>query len=195
MKHLKLSVATVFSICLLFFYACNNSSANKTNTSDVRTSASSANTTAADENLSGSEGSFSYTVNGERVKAINYVQHANLFINEVSNDAASGMLKIEVTTNSSSVFDFEIANSGTTSIDKYHPSLSGFADKKTKKATYMDGKTYNNLYSDSVTVTIASISSSRVSGTFSGTFSQDKSEGNQTAKITDGSFNLPFGKK
>ncbi|HVY74624.1 MAG TPA: hypothetical protein VG890_07325 [Puia sp.] len=195
MTHLKLSAATIFSICLLLFYSCNNSSANKTNTSDATASASSANTTAADENLAGHEGSFSYTVNGERVKAINYVQHANLFINEVSNDAASGMLKIEVTTNGSSVFDFEIANNGTTSIGKYHPSLSGFADKKTKEATYMDGKTYNNLYSDSATVTITSISSSRVSGTFSGTFAQDKNEGNQTAKITDGSFNLPFGKK
>jgi hypothetical protein len=194
MKPIILSTAIIFSACLLFFCACNNSSANKTNTSNAVTNSSETKTSSSDKNLAGTNGTFAYTINGERVEAINYVQHANLFINEVSNDAADGMLTIEVTTNGSNVFKFKITNSGTTSIGKNHPSLSSFIDKKAKEATYMDGKTYNNLYSDSATVTITNINSSRVSGTFSGTFTQDKNEGNETAKITDGSFNLPFKK-
>ena len=193
MKHLKLSTAIIFSAWLLFFYACNNSSG-KTNTSDAKTSTSPANTTASDANLTGNEGSFSYTINGERVETVNNVQHATLFINEVSNDAANGMLKIKVTCKGSNVFDFEIANNGTTSINNYRPSLSGFVDKKAKAATYMDGKTYRNLYAVSVTVTIASIDNNRVVGTFSGTFKADTSDGGATATITDGSFNLPFEK-
>jgi hypothetical protein len=191
MKHLKLSTAIISSACLLFFCACNNSSG-KTNNSDAKTSTSSANTTAPDANLTGKDGSFSYTIDGQRVEAVNNVQHANLFINEVSNDAANGMLKITVTANSSNVFDFDIANSGTTTINDYHPSLSGFIDKKAKVASYMDGKTYRNLYAVSVTVTITSINGSRVTGTFSGTFKADESDGGATANITDGSFNLPF---
>ncbi len=189
MKRLKLSAAIIFSACFLFFCACNNSSANKTNTSDAKTSPSSGNATASDANLTGNEGSFSYTINGERVEAVAGVQHGTLFINEVSNDAANGMLTIEVTPNGK-YFEFHIANSGTTSIGKYQPSLAG--DKKSKEATYTDPKITGNLYSDAVTVTVISINSSRVSGTFSGTFTQDKSYGNEKANITDGSFNLPF---
>ena len=194
MKHLKLSAAIIFSAGLLFFCACNNSSENKTNTSGAKASSPDAKTASSNSNLTGTQGSFSYSINGERVETVNNVQHATLFINEVGNDAANGMLKIKVTTNSSNVFDFDIANSETTTINDYHPSLSGFVDKKAKVATYMDGKTYRNHYAVSVTVTITSIGSDRVSGTFSGTFKADESDGGATANITDGSFNLPFKK-
>jgi len=173
MKHLILSAPIIFSACLLFFCECNNSTS----------------TTAVTANLSGNEGSFSYTINGERVKAVAGVQNGGLFINEVSNDAANGMLTIEVTPNGK-YFKFHIANSGTTTIGQYQPSLS--VDKKSKEATYTDPKILGNLESNSVTVTITGINANRVSGTFSGTFTQDKSYGNQTANITDGSFDLPF---
>ena len=191
MQRLKLFFVPFFSACFLFFCACNNSSANKTNTSDAKTSTSSTNTTASDATLTGNEGNFSYTINGERVETKSGVQHGTLFINEVSNDAANGMLTIEVTPNGK-YFELRVANSGTTSIGKYQPSLAG--DKKSKEATYTDPKITGNLYSDAVTVTITSIHDSRVEGTFSGTFTQDKSYGNESVKITDGSFNLPFKK-
>lgn len=192
MKQLKFFIALTFSACLLFFYACNNSSG-KTST-DTKTSASSANRTPSDANGTGNAASFSYTVNGQHVQTVNNVQHATLFINEVSNDATNGMAGIKVTCLGSSVFNFEIANSGTTVIDNYSPSLSGFSDKKAKAATYMDGKTYKNFYAVSVTVTITGIDESRIRGTFSGTFKADESDGHEVLTITDGSFNLPFEK-
>ncbi len=190
MPRLKLFFIIIFSACLLFFWACNNSPGKTSG--DAKTSSSHTKTASPDLNLTGTAGSFSYTINGGRVETVNNVQNAKLFINEVSNDAANGMLKIQVTCLSSNVFDFDVANSGTTTITNSKPSLSGFADKKIKGASYMDGKTFRNLYAVSVTVTITSINDSRVTGTFSGTFKADESDGGATANITDGSFNLPF---
>jgi hypothetical protein len=187
MKLLRLSTPVIFSASLLF-YACNNTSG-KTNATDAKTSALSAITTASNTNLTGNEGSFSYTINGKRVETAAGVQHGGLFINEVSNDAANGMLTIEVTPDGK-YFEFHIANSGTTSIGKYQPSLS--SDEKSKGATYTDTKIPGNFYSDGVTVAISNINSNRVTGTFSGTFIQDKSYGHETVNITNGSFNLPF---
>ena len=187
MKKLSFFISTMIIACILFACTNNSSPAAKTNTSDPKTSSSDAKP-ATDRNLTGTDGSFSYTINGQRVETSNYVQHANLFINEVSNDAADNLLRIKVTTEASNVFDFTVANSGTTTINGYHPDFGN----KTKGASYMDGKTYRNLYAVSVTVTITSISDSRVTGTFSGTFKADESDGGATANVTDGSFNLPF---
>ncbi|HEV9036070.1 MAG TPA: hypothetical protein VGQ51_05600 [Puia sp.] len=175
---------------LLFFCACGNSSGNKADASDAKAGSSTVQATSPDINLTGRNGRFSYTINGERVETINYVQHANLFINEVSNDAANGMVKIAVTCSGNNVFDFSIANSGTTTIDNHQPSPSAVTGKK--EASYMDGKTSRNLYAVSLTVTITSMDNSRISGTFSGTFKADESDGGATANITSGSFDLPF---
>ncbi|MBS1922293.1 MAG: hypothetical protein JST71_02715 [Bacteroidetes bacterium] len=181
--------------CLIFLFSCNsNSATDKASTQDSKTTSSQENDNAIDKNLSGTHGIFSYTVNGKHIDARNYVQQSNLFINEVSNDAANGMLKIEVTTNSSTVFNFKIANSGTTSINNSTPSPSGNLDKETKEASYMDGKTYRNHYAVSVTITISSIDANRVKGTFSGTYKADDQDGGDTVTITDGSFDLPFEK-
>lgn len=184
------TTAITFFAGLLFFCACSNSSGNKANASDANKSSSAVKATSPDIDLTGRNGRFSYTINGERVETVNYVQHANLFINEVTNDAANGMVKIAVTCSGSNVFDFSIANSGTTIIDNHQPSTSRVTDKK--EASYMDGKTSRNLYAVSFTVTITSIDNSRISGTFSGTFRADESDDGATANITSGSFNLPF---
>ena len=182
----------VFAGAIILFSCKTNSSSDKTNTSDVKTSSGEIKN-AEDKNLSGTDGIFSYTIKGNHIVSRNYVQHSNLFINEVSNDAANGMVQIEVTCESSSVFNFTIANSGTTTITNYSPSLGNFADKKSKVASYMDkeGGAYKSYYGDSVTVTITSNDGSRVKGTFSGKYKAEK-DGGVTVNITDGSFNLPF---
>lgn len=177
----KNTTAFIFFSGLLFFCGCSNSSGNKVNVSDAKTSSST---------LTGRDGRFSYTINGERVETVNNVQNANLFINEVSNDAVNRMVRIQVTCAGSNVFDLNIANSGTTTIDNHQPSSSGVTGNR--KASYMDGKTLKNLYAVSVTVTITSLDNSRISGTFSGTFKADESDGGATANVTSGSFNLPF---
>src|SRR5579872_6182728 len=146
------TAATIFFAGLLFFWACSNSSGNKANASDAKPVSSAVKAASSDINLTGRDGRFSYTINGDRVETVNNVQNANLFINEVSNDATNGMVKIAVTCSGNNVFDFDIANSGTTAIDNRQPSPSGAIGKK--KASYMDGKTSKNLYAVSLTVTI-----------------------------------------
>jgi len=141
-------------------------------------------------NFTGGAGGFSYTLDGKRIETANNVQNGNLFINEVSNDATNGTVRIKVTCAGSNVFDFVIANSGTTTVDSHQRSSPDAIGKKS--ASYMDGKTYRNLYALSFTATITGIDNSRVSGTFSGTFKADESDGGATANITSGSFNLPF---
>lgn len=185
---------TFFATAIILFSCQSGSAPDKTNPADSNNSAAKKTDEAADKNLSANQGIFSYTVKGKHIVAKNYVQHSNLFINEVSNDAANGMLTIEVTTDASSVFKFHIANSGTTAITNYSPSLGNFADKKTKVASYMEGGTYKNYYGNAVTMTIISIDANRVSGTFSGTFKADANDDGATINITDGSFDLPFEK-
>jgi hypothetical protein len=195
MKQIKLFLIIIFSTCLLFSCTSNHSSADKTN-ADSNTNAANPKATSTDANLTGTNGSFIYTINGAGINTANDGSgSASLYINEVSNDAANGMLKIKVTCGGSNVFHFDVSNSGATTISNYSPTLSGFTDKKSKGAEYMDGKTYRNLYAVSVTITITSINDSRVSGTFSGTFRAEQSDGGATANITDGSFNLPFIKR
>lgn len=192
MKQIKLFLVIIFSACLLFSCTGNNSPADKTN-ADSKTTSPDTKTESSEVSLTGTSGSFSYTINGTSIKAASNGQDASrLFINEVRNDAANGMVKVEVTCGGSNVFHFYIANSGTTTINNSSTSLSGVTDKKNKGASYMDGKTYKNFYGDLVTLTITSINDSRVSGTFSGTFKEDESDGGATASITEGSFNLPF---
>ncbi|MBS1948166.1 MAG: hypothetical protein JST47_10400 [Bacteroidetes bacterium] len=181
-----------FATAIILFSCQPGSAPDNKNPADSNNSAAIKTDDAGDKNLSANQGIFSYTIEGKQVVAKNYVQHANLFINEVSNDAANGMVIIKVTTNSSNVFHFQVANSGSASITNYKPSLGRFGDKKEKVATYMDGKTYRNFYAVSATVTIINIDATRVSGKFSGKFIEDKNDGGASVEITDGSFNLPF---
>jgi hypothetical protein len=57
-------------------------------------------------------------------------------------------------------------------------------------------KGYINYLDNPLTVTITSLTATRVSGTFSGTYTLSKGSGDsnakQTIEVTDGKFNIPF---
>jgi hypothetical protein len=180
MQHLKLLSALILSTCLLFACSGNSStSASKDSTSN----------TTSDNFGSGvpnGNGSFSYTIEGTKVSV------KSLYINEVKNNVADRRLKIEVTnTPTSEVFNFSIANSGTTTVLHYSPSLSNIVNKKSNEAEYMSHK-YKNYYGDSVIVSITDMNATHVAGTFTGKFLSDD---NSPLEITDGSFDLPFTKE
>ena len=67
MKLIKLSLVIIFSACLFFACTVNNSSENKPN-ADAKTSAPDSKTASSGVNLTGTNGSFTYTVNGLNVK-------------------------------------------------------------------------------------------------------------------------------
>jgi hypothetical protein len=139
----------------------------------------------------GGDASLSYTI-GDRQVAIkstlvtggkNWIA---LFLNNVVNKTADGTVKINITNYlSKEVFNFTVANKGSTSILHYSPSL---AETK-NKGTYMSPK-YVNYYADAVTVNITSINATRGAGTFSGKFIEP--DGKASISIADGKFDLPF---
>ncbi len=55
---------------------------------------------------------------------------------------------------------------------------------------------FANYLDNPITVTVSSISSTRVAGTFSGTYTLQKGSGDanakQTIEVTDGKFDIPF---
>ena len=180
MQRLKLFFVIVFSACILFACSSNSStSAGKDSTSNTTSGNS-------DGGSSNGNGSFSYTVDGNKVDV------KSLYVNGVKN-IADGRLKIEVTnTLTSEVFKFSIANTGTTTVLHYSPSLSNFSDKKSNEAEYMSPK-LKNYYGDSVTITITSIDATHVAGSFSGKYLSGDNKP-VPLEITEGSFDLPFTK-
>jgi len=81
------------------------------------------------------------------------------------------------------LFDFVVADKGTTNVVYYTPS---FEEDKVR-ATYMSSKGHN-YYGDHVSVTISELDAAHVAGTFSGTFAAE----GKSVTITDGSFDLPI---
>jgi hypothetical protein len=192
MKHKNLLSAVPFSMYLLFGCS-NNNAATPENKSDSTTSEVNSSDT-----IYAGNSSLAYTVNGRHVAIKDYFKDKDgksrgaLFINEVKNDP-SGKVKITVTNELTyEVFDFSVANEGSTTILHYSPSLSNFHDKTTNAGTYMSPK-YKNYYADSVVVKITDINATHVAGTFSGKFLSDDSKP-IPLEITDGSFDVVFTK-
>src|SRR5689334_795933 len=123
MKKL-ITITSFFSLITLL--SCGGTSS-ATNTAD----SSATKPDASDPNTSASGNTFSYTINGQSVKTfVGGKGVAELFINEVTNDAAIGMLKVAVTPGKSNVFDFQVANSGTTLVTKQTALGYSAVDKK-----------------------------------------------------------------
>ncbi|MDB5156016.1 MAG: hypothetical protein JWR50_723 [Mucilaginibacter sp.] len=180
MKNIRSWSIMLVTSCILFACSSNGSA------SAGNGGASNATSDNSGGGSSNGNGSFSYTIDGNKVDV------KSLYINGVKN-LAGGRLKIEVTnTPTSEVFNFSIANTGITTVLHYSPSLSNYTDKKSNEAEYMSHK-YKNYYGDSVTITITSIDATHVAGTFSGEYLSDDKKP-VPLEITDGSFDLPFTK-
>ena len=127
-------------------------------------------------------GTLSYTVDG--TKTVVTPPASTIYINEVSHNAAKATVKIKVTIfPMGELFDFVVADKGTTNIEHYKPSF----EEEKAGATYLSAKG-RNYYGDHASVTISTIDATHVAGTFSGTFAGD----DKSVTITDGSFDLPI---
>ena len=133
-----------------------------------------------------------YTVEGRKVNIKNLLHTEGknwiaLFMNEVSSNTTDHLIRINLTNElTREVFDFVVNDKGPTTFTHYQPSLSNF---RGKTSSYM-GLKYQNYYADDVTISITSSDATHVTGTFSGKFKGDKG----TVQITDGLFDVPFGK-
>jgi hypothetical protein len=141
---------------------------------------------------------FSYSFNGRKVTIRDFMHDGDgknwmaLFPGHVTNDAAAGVVSVDVTNQlTAEVFKFNVTNSGTSKVLHYTPSLSSFNDKKATMAEFMSH--YKNYYADDVTITITEINATHVVGTFSGKYlSGDKVQ--VPVEVTDGKFDLRFTK-
>ena len=128
------------------------------------------------------EGSLSYTIDGTKVVVKRPA--SSIYLNEVSHNTAKASVKIRLTIfPSGELFNFLVADKGTTDIVHYMPS---FGEHKVE-AVYLSHEGHN-FYGDHVSVTISTLDAAHVAGTFSGTFIAE----GKTVTIKDGSFDLPM---
>jgi hypothetical protein len=175
MKSLRqlpaLAIAATLASAVLQLPSCTNNTAAAPSTGAA--------TPSAGDN---GNGSLAYTVDG--TKTVVTPPASTIFINEVSHNTAKATVKIKVTIfPMGELFDFVVADKGTTNIEHYKPS---FQEEKAG-ATYLSAKG-RNYYGDHASVTISTIDAAHVAGTFSGTFADE----DKSVTITDGSFDLPF---
>lgn len=193
MEPIKKMYGAIVIACL--FIACSNSTPNVIANQSTLASGTAK---AGDSTYTG-DNSFAYTINGWRSSIKDLMHNGDgknwmaLYVNKVNNDPATGMVRVNITNQlSKEVFDFYVANTGTTTILHYKPTLFNHIDKKSSAISYMSPK-YKNYYGDSVMITITSINSVRVAGKFSGKFLSDDDKP-VALSITDGSFDVPFTK-
>ena len=188
MSTAKLFAIFFFSASL--FASCSGASGSHAGTDSLSETGAG---TSSDSVYDG-KSSLSYTIGNRHVAIKDYLKKGNqnfiaLFRNDVKNDAAGGIARINITNSlTSEVFDFSVAGKGVTTIVHYTPSLT---EGKTK-ASYMSPK-FKNYYADSVVITITESSASHIAGTFSGKFI-DRDNKLEAQVITDGKFDLEYTK-
>ncbi len=136
----------------------------------------------------------SYTINGKKTTIKNILQTEGenikaLHLNVVGLIPNTNLLRVNFTNSlTHEVFDFVVANKGTTVIQHYKPKLTV---QEEKKAAYMSGNLVN-YYADNCTVDISMADEKHVVGKFSGAFVAD--DGSRIV-IKAGSFDIPINQK
>ncbi len=192
MKKIKLFAAIIIPLSLLLF-ACNG---NKNNT-NVGKELTADNTPATISSSSSGDARFSYSLDGAEISGgptediaasfnnqaqvtqNDYGKSVAFFLNDASNDDA-------VTYPHSIRFVVKAAmGTQQVSADEDHWSVQLFISS---------GGSYTIYGGEAFTVTITSISASRVSGTFSGKFKlATPGAGKGELTVTDGKFDIPLG--
>ena len=137
--------------------------------------------------LSDSDASFSCKLDGKEFSGKGTDQNINAAFHLTGNNKGQIFFRLSDMNNYGDKLMFQVpANEGSTTVN-VTPTHSYGGYITSDFATYLD---------DPVTVTINSISSSRVSGTFSGKYTLQKGSGKsnskQTIDVTDGKFDIPF---
>ena len=132
----------------------------------------------------------SYTINGKKTSIKNLLQTKGqnikaLHLNVVGPIAKTELLRINFTNSlTHEVFDFVVANKGTTLIRHYKPSLTV---KDEQKAAYMSPQLVN-YYADNCKIDITIADGKHIVGKFAGQFISDNGK---HIDIKDGSFDVP----
>lgn len=168
--------------------ACNNANSNTTPSSN---SAPAKSTPASDAPASGAA-YVSYEADSQPVM----ITGQHLFINDVSNNAAKGVVTINVTNfgkNPAEVIHILAHNKGATAVSHAEGGGAPFSSDPFAEIMIQN----QNHYADAADVNITQITTDYVEGTFSGKFTGERSmsdHSKETITITNGKFHLPFRK-
>jgi hypothetical protein len=136
----------------------------------------------------------SYTINGKKTTIKNILQTEGenikaLHLNVVGLIPNTNLLRVNFTNSlTHEVFDFVVADKGTTVILRYKPKITV---QEEKKAAYMSGNLVN-YYADNCKINIIIADEKHVAGRFAGQFVAD--DGSRIT-IKDGSFDIPINVK
>jgi len=136
----------------------------------------------------------SYTINGKKTTIKNILQTEGqnitaLHLNVVTLIPKKGWVRVNFTNSlTHEVFDFVVADKGTTIIQHYKPKLT---TQEEQKAAYMSGKLVN-YYADNCKIEIIIADEKHVAGKFAGQFIAD--DGTKI-NIKEGSFDIPINQK
>jgi hypothetical protein len=136
----------------------------------------------------------SYTIHGKKTTIKNILQTEGqninaLHLNVVSLIPKNNLVRVNFTNSlTHEVFDFLVADKGTTIIKHYKPRLTV---QEEKKAAYMSGNLVN-YYADYCTVEITIADEKHVVGKFAGEFVADNGS---RIIIKAGSFDIPINEK
>jgi hypothetical protein len=136
----------------------------------------------------------SYTIRGKKTTIKNILQTEGqnitaLHLNVVSLFPNEGLVRVNFTNSlTHEVFDFVVADKGTTIIHHYKPSITMEVEKR---AAYMSEKLVN-YYADYCKIEITAADEKHVAGKFSGQFIAD--DGSRI-KIRNGRFDIPISEK
>lgn len=178
MRHLNLFTA-IFLPAMVFTSCSGNSAANVGKQSDTTASA---NTTSSD-----ADASFSCMLDGKEISGKGTDQNINAAFHLTGDDKGQIFFRLSNMDNISDKLMFQVPGKVGSTTFTVSPTYSYGGYTTADFANYID---------DPITVSITSIGSSRVSGTFSGKYTLQKGTGNGNSKqiieVTDGKFDIPF---
>ncbi len=167
MKKVKEVIAVLFAAALLSFgNSCSSKQASSPSNGDA---------------------SFSCKLDGKEFSGKGTDQNINAAFHLTGDDKGQIFFRLSDMNDIGEQLTFEVPGKEGSTTFNVTPTYSYDGYNTSDFATYID---------DPLTVTINSISSSRVSGTFSGKYTLQKGSGNskskQTIEVTDGKFDIPF---
>lgn len=191
MKHLKLSAAIIFSACLVFLYACNNSSGSQKNNNNQNSKNGDA--------PAGNAG-FSVDLDGAPItgNGVDEMQLRNTAFLDADNTVEFTLVSTKNSSDQNPDYSVKIMCPAKTG-NYTHVGNIEF-DKATMPAIYLDhlkgdymsykvcGVGADNSVTDTATVIITSLSNTRITGAFSANISNE----GKKAILANGKFDIPF---
>ena len=175
MKQVNQVIAVIFAAALLSF-GSSSASDQANRTGSVQASSH-----------SDSDAGFSCVLDGKEFSGKGTDQNINAAFHLTGDDKGQIFFRLSDMNNIGVKLMFQVQGKVGSTTFNFTPTYSYGGYITSDFATYID---------DPVTVTINSISSSGVSGTFSGKYTLQKGTGNsnskQTIEVKDGKFNIPF---